>query len=109
MKIRFQADADLNEDIVSGVRRREPSVDFQTGIGGESQGSARHNSPGVGGTGGTHLSLTRSQDHASLLCPVNTNNNEPWAVNCLTKGGPSCRNRRAHSHLGGVRDGGMGE
>lgn len=30
MKIRFQADADLNEDIVSGVRRREPGVDFQT-------------------------------------------------------------------------------
>ena len=30
MKIRFQADADLNEDIVSGVRRREPSIDFQT-------------------------------------------------------------------------------
>lgn len=30
MKIRFQADADLNEDIVSGVRRREPLIDFQT-------------------------------------------------------------------------------
>ena len=30
MKIRFQADADLNEDIVSGVRRKEPLIDFQT-------------------------------------------------------------------------------
>ena len=30
MKIKFQADADLNEDIVIGVRRREPAVDFQT-------------------------------------------------------------------------------
>lgn len=30
MKIRFQADADLNEDIVSGVVRRVPEVDFQT-------------------------------------------------------------------------------
>ena len=29
-KIRFQADADLNEDIVTGVLRREPSIDFQT-------------------------------------------------------------------------------
>jgi hypothetical protein len=27
----FQADYDLNCDIVSGVLRREPSVDFQTG------------------------------------------------------------------------------
>ncbi|PYU99253.1 MAG: hypothetical protein DMG10_25670 [Acidobacteria bacterium] len=30
MKITFQADADLNEDIVTGVRRREPALDFQT-------------------------------------------------------------------------------
>lgn len=30
MKIRFQADADLNEDIITGVIRRVPEVDFQT-------------------------------------------------------------------------------
>lgn len=30
MKIRFQADADLNEDIVLGLTRLEPEVDFQT-------------------------------------------------------------------------------
>jgi predicted nuclease of predicted toxin-antitoxin system len=30
MKIRYQADADLNEDIVSGVQRRAPEIDFQT-------------------------------------------------------------------------------
>ena len=30
MKIRFLADADLNKAIVSGVLRREPSVDFLT-------------------------------------------------------------------------------
>ena len=30
MKVRFQADADLNEDIVTGILRREPAVDFQT-------------------------------------------------------------------------------
>lgn len=30
MKIRFQADADLNEDIVAGVLRRVPEIDFQT-------------------------------------------------------------------------------
>jgi Domain of unknown function (DUF5615) len=28
---RFQADYDLNCDIVAGVLRREPSIDFQTG------------------------------------------------------------------------------
>jgi hypothetical protein len=31
VKVRFQADADLNEDIVTGVLRRESHVDFQTG------------------------------------------------------------------------------
>lgn len=30
MKIKFQADADLNEDIVTGVLRRAPEIDFQT-------------------------------------------------------------------------------
>ncbi|MBS1840672.1 MAG: DUF5615 family PIN-like protein [Acidobacteria bacterium] len=30
MKLRFQADADLNEDIVTGVLRRESRIDFKT-------------------------------------------------------------------------------
>lgn len=30
MKIRYQADADLNQNIVTGVLRREPAIDFQT-------------------------------------------------------------------------------
>jgi len=30
VKPQFQADADLNEDIVKGVLRREPKVDFRT-------------------------------------------------------------------------------
>jgi hypothetical protein len=30
MKVRYQADADLNEDIVAGVQRRAPEIDFQT-------------------------------------------------------------------------------
>lgn len=29
MRVRFQADADLNEDIVTGLMRREPRIDFQ--------------------------------------------------------------------------------
>ena len=30
MKLRFQADADLNQRIVAGVRRLEPAMDLQT-------------------------------------------------------------------------------
>lgn len=29
VKIRFQADTDLNAEIVTGVLRREPEIDFQ--------------------------------------------------------------------------------
>jgi hypothetical protein len=32
MTIRFQADADFNQNIVSGVLRREPRIDFQTAL-----------------------------------------------------------------------------
>lgn len=30
MKVRYQADADFNEDVVTGVLRRAPEIDFQT-------------------------------------------------------------------------------
>src|SRR4029450_8806159 len=33
MKVRFQADANLNLAVVSGVKRRNPAVDFQTAAG----------------------------------------------------------------------------
>lgn len=32
MKVRFQADADLNEILVKAVLRREPGIDFQTAV-----------------------------------------------------------------------------
>ena len=30
MRPRFQADADFNQKIVAGLRRREPALDFQS-------------------------------------------------------------------------------
>jgi predicted nuclease of predicted toxin-antitoxin system len=35
MKARFLADADLNQDIVKGVLRREPGIDFRVPLGAE--------------------------------------------------------------------------
>lgn len=32
MRVRFQADADFNEDILSGVVRRNPGVDFKDAV-----------------------------------------------------------------------------
>jgi predicted nuclease of predicted toxin-antitoxin system len=36
--IRFQADADLNRNIVAGVLRREPSINFQTAVAAKFEG-----------------------------------------------------------------------
>ncbi|MGL5079336.1 MAG: DUF5615 family PIN-like protein [Waterburya sp.] len=38
MKIRYQADADLNQAIVTGVLRREATIDFQTANAAELEG-----------------------------------------------------------------------
>lgn len=34
MRVRFQADADLNHKVVTGLRRREPALDFQSALNG---------------------------------------------------------------------------
>ncbi|MBP0017425.1 MAG: DUF5615 family PIN-like protein [Cyanobacteria bacterium SBLK] len=38
MKILYQADADLNQIIVTGVKRQEPELDFQTAFAAKLQG-----------------------------------------------------------------------
>ena len=38
MKLRFLADADLNHDVVKGVLRREPGIDFRAAAGAELRG-----------------------------------------------------------------------
>ncbi len=38
MKTRFLADADLNHDVVKGILRRAPGIDFRTAIGDELRG-----------------------------------------------------------------------
>ena len=42
MKVRFQADADLNEDIVKGLHRREPGIDFRTALAAQLRGLNDH-------------------------------------------------------------------
>ncbi len=38
MNVRYQADADLNQVIVTGILRREPTIDFQTAFAAELAG-----------------------------------------------------------------------
>ena len=44
MTIRFQADADLNQNIIAGLLRREPFIDLQTA---ETAGFRRRDDPAV--------------------------------------------------------------
>jgi hypothetical protein len=55
MRPRFQADADLNEEIVSGLLRRHPEIDFQTAEEGQMRGLP---DPGV---------LTRAAEDGRIL------------------------------------------
>jgi len=66
MKIRFQADADLNQIILLATVRREPSIDFQTA---EAAGLAhrRDRCVGHGGPRGADVGHTRSENHAPAL------------------------------------------
>lgn len=56
MKVRFQADADFNEDIVSGVLRRVPEIDFQTA-----------NEAGFGGLGDPEILAIAADDDRILV------------------------------------------
>jgi hypothetical protein len=53
MRVRFQADADLNRHIIAAVKRREPLVDFQTAPEAGLMGFRRSDGLGVGIKRGT--------------------------------------------------------
>jgi hypothetical protein len=59
MKVRFQADADLNAEIVAGVLRREPSTDFQTA-------APEH----LGERISAHPPTDRDRNWAAVRCPA---------------------------------------
>ena len=48
MKIRYQADADLNQNIITGVLRPEATIDFQTATAAKLEGVKDMEVPGYG-------------------------------------------------------------
>lgn len=61
MKLKFQADADLRAPIVSGVKRREPMIDFKTA-----------NEAQLEGVSDTEV-LTRAADEGRMLVSHDVN------------------------------------
>jgi uncharacterized protein DUF5615 len=76
MKIRFQADADLNEDIVLSLTRLEPGVDFQTateaGLRGLGDPEVLSHAAQAG-----RILVTRQANDAKALCRFILNNTSP--------------------------------
>jgi hypothetical protein len=68
--IRFLADADLDDAIVSGCRRREPVIDFLSVERRQSRRRSGPDAPSLGRRAGSHSCITRFPDHAAALWRV---------------------------------------
>lgn len=69
MKIKLQADADLNETIIQALQRREPAIDFQTADAGRIRGLA---DPAVLAAAAYEGRILVSHDHHTM--PVHFTN-----------------------------------
>jgi len=103
VKIRFQADADLNQFIVVGVQRREPEIDFRTAKDARLRGlkdfkvlelAARDNR------------ILISQDFKTMpaaFARFLDEQKQPWCIYCAAEYGVPCSNRKLTDDLGCVR------
>jgi hypothetical protein len=67
VSIRFVADADLNQAIVTRVLDREPALDFLTAIEADLEGRGDPDVLEFAASKGPHLGITRYQYHAGAL------------------------------------------
>lgn len=105
MRIRFQADADLDEDIVTGLRRREPSRDFQTGS--EARLEALHDRE-VLARAASQGRILVSHDRKTMprhFAEFILKDTSPGAVDCLSENSDRRRDRRAALDLERFRGG----
>jgi len=81
--VRYQADADLNQAIVTGVLRREPTIDFQTALAARLEGIK---DPEVLAMAAQQQRILVSHDrshHAVRVCPVYYQHSKLWSDYCL--------------------------
>jgi hypothetical protein len=103
VRIRFQADADLSEDIVTGVRRREPGVDFRTATEGGLRGLDDEQVLSLAAKDRrilvSHDPKTMPRHFAEFV----QSNPSPGVLVRLAKTGPALRNRRSGADVGSLR------
>lgn len=75
MKVRFQADADLHHAIVTGLRRREPAVDFASAV-----------ESGLPGLDDDEV-LRRSKDQGRVLVTHDARTMPSHFARCIESGG----------------------
>lgn len=107
MRVRFQADADLNRHIIAAVKRREPLVDFQTTPEAGLMGLDDPTVLALASSEGRLLVSHRSADHAASLRSVHCAANKPRIVNRLPALAGLTSSGRATLDLGRFRSWGM--
>ena len=86
MRVRFQADADLNEDIVAGVVRREPGIDFETADEASLRELPDSQVLALAAAGEQNSGHSRSPHHASPLCRLHRQPKEPGSLDHRPEG-----------------------
>jgi hypothetical protein len=107
MRVRFQADADLNRHIIAAVKRREPLVDFQTAPEAGLMGLDDQTVLALASKRGTPSGFARSADHAASLRSVHCATNKPRIINRLPALAGLTGSGRATLDLGRFRSWGM--
>lgn len=108
MRVRFQADADLDARIIRGLKRKQPEIDFQTAQEARLRGVADPDVLRVAADAGrvlvTHDRRTMPAHFAEFIEPKH-----PWR-NHRSQGGSARRgHRRALVDLGRQRSGGVAQ
>ena len=87
MRVRFQADADINRIIIKAALRREPTIDFQTAESANLVGL--HDLEGFGDCRQSWQSAidSRSEDDAKTLRGIYHERNKLWSHNRSTADG----------------------
>jgi hypothetical protein len=107
MPIRFQADADLNQIIVSAVVRRVRAIDFRTATAAGLAGLKDSEVLAAAARDGRLLVTARPSDDASPLRRVRAVAAESWPHRRSTASLDWAGGRRPHSHLDGNKTGRM--
>src|SRR2546427_3238358 len=109
MKVRFQADADLDNRIVRGIKRRGPEVDFRTAHAAGLSKLSDTEVLKVAAESGRVLVTSRQTNHAKSFLGVHQRSNHSRCLHHWKGSLNTHRRRRDLADLGCQRSGGVAQ